>query len=337
MGAVLYLAVLTTVLASPAAVALGYNTRYLMPASGDLRCTPVSINSSGQVLGESTNYDTSYRAFVWEPSGGMTFVADLDYGGNCGSINDYGEVCGSCWGHGTGTPFYWKQTTGRMDLNSGGMLSATMISNSGLILGTSADHVRTVYDSHGNPVQTLSGGSRINDDGVVAGYYYSSVSRAATWGTDGSMRLLEMPNGMITSSGYDINDGGWVVGTARVGEKSNFSTPVVWNPAGTPTILSMPGMSGRADAIDNLGNIAGWVEGADGERHAVLWDVSGTIIADLGYGRAIDVSNGHYILGYSGPDTASIPTVWTLVPEPTSLLALTAGIGGFCAYRRRQR
>lgn len=327
--------VLASIVASSAVLAANYTTRYLMPAPGDQSCSPVGINSAGQVVGQSMVYTTHYSTVIWEPDGSITHVAEMSFYGATCSINDSGEVCGTYGTSGNIVPFYWKQGVGTTNINAGGLSSPRMIANSGLILGTSASGVRGIYNRQGNRLRTLSGGYRINDLGVAVGTVYPE-NRAAVWAIDGSRQLLNPPVGYATSWGNDINSGGWVVGGISDKAGSNYFWPVVWDPAGTPTVLTTSTtLGGAANAIDNHGNIVGWMYGTDG-RHAVVWDTSGAIISDLGLGDAIDISDSGYILGSSGPSMSAVQTVWMPVPEPSCLVALVCGLGGMCVMLRRR-
>jgi uncharacterized membrane protein len=108
---------------------------------------------------------------------------------------------------------------------------------------------------------------------------------------------------------------------------------VVWNRDNSIRDLGL----GTAGAINNLGQVVG-----DLELQAALWNPDGSVI----YLPALPGGDGSWACAISDQgqivgaacDGSGRPhaVLWTLVPEPSSLLALLAGFGGFGVMLRKR-
>ena len=115
----------------------------------------------------------------------------------------------------------------------------------------------------------------LNNSDIVVGYSYRSSMlryRAYVW-EEGVMQELPAPS-IITpeltfeSRAYSINHSGHIVGYAR----QNEELPVLWS-NGVAEVLpfSGDGVSGRAQDINELGQIVGQEGRSNGTRIATLW------------------------------------------------------------------
>ncbi|MBA3726209.1 MAG: PEP-CTERM sorting domain-containing protein [Armatimonadetes bacterium] len=150
-----------------------------------------------------------------------------------------------------------------------------------------------------------------------------------------SMILLPLPKGLSHGFAYAIQ------GDQIVGSTTDGAT--LWN-ADTLEITSL----GGGGAIDTNGLQQAGLRGVDGDFHAFAWSGSEESAIDLhqflpkGYreSRALGIDESGAIVGWARrPNMNQQPFVWTPVPEPSSFLALTLGLGllGLLARRYKVR
>lgn len=101
----------------------------------------------------------------------------------------------------------------------------------------------------------------INDAGQVVGYSYVSASnlRAFLWNGGVMSGLPGLP-----SIAADINNLGQIVGGVDVA--------VMWDGTTTMELGTLGGTYSYANSINDLGQVAGESEVADGSKHAFIWD-----------------------------------------------------------------
>ncbi|SDG35100.1 hypothetical protein SAMN05216553_107284 [Lentzea fradiae] len=104
----------------------------------------------------------------------------------------------------------------------------------------------------------------INRDSVVVGYAVTAANRtqAVKWLPSGALVQLTV-QGSTGSVAYDVNDSGFVTGTAVI---DGVSQAVLWDSIGDATVLG-PGSGSRVTG-------ANWVVGTDG-GDVVRWNASG--------------------------------------------------------------
>lgn len=154
-----------------------------------------SINNTGQVVGYSTDGLDVNRATLFDVTGAGNNI-DLSswdsYYSMAYCINDNGKIVGSEMGQAV----LFDETGGGMSVNLGtlndgdeyGYSVATSINNSGQIVGYS------------------TGGS---SSGCVA-----TIFDPTGWNNIDLNTLVDLPDGWVLRQANDINDDGWIVGTA---------------------------------------------------------------------------------------------------------------------------
>ena len=207
--------------------------------------SPYAINDSGAMAG-TCRFDTNPQACVLI-DGVVQEVGPSEHGGFALDINEHGVVTG----------FAYR-------LANGGLApyAFTWSASEGVRLLEPAD-------------ADTSSACAINNHGTVAGdvAYNGPNSRinAALWQRQ-SPRILRGPD---WTSGYGINDQGWVVGTISIAG-TNPNRPLLWIPDHSLTELPAPAGLQRgfyAADINNSGQIVGTAYSSQ-ETHAVMWKVS---------------------------------------------------------------
>jgi len=104
----------------------------------------------------------------------------------------------------------------------------------------------------------------------------------------------------------DVNNLGFVAGWRYADPNELHAT--VWDPSGTARDLGVAGQVSGATAINDRGQVAGWVA-AEGSLHAVLWEADGTLVplGTLGgdYSQAMAINEAGDIVGIAETATQS--------------------------------
>ena len=344
-------------------------TKYSIVDLGDLgggTSQAFGINNAGQVVGRSLTSLGETRAFVWDRQTGMQDLGVLGgYGGEAYGINDKGQVVGRAFTDGNTVPhqgwitaFQWSTANGMTDLGAlypNGGSWAFSVNASGLVAGISDldDHrIRAaVWDGFGTiqDIGTLGGddseGFAINDAGQVVGRadLANGSSKAFVWDAESGMR----PTGPEGSTAYDINNIGCVVGAfGLAGEIHAFR----WTEGGEIEDLGGPngqfGVWGEATDINDSGLVVGWSKFSDVYFRALLWDGDGQmsdlndLLDESGTGwtlaSAEAINNLGQITGTGLYDGQTRAFILNPIPEPSSLLALGAGILGLVGIIRKK-
>jgi probable HAF family extracellular repeat protein len=187
----------------------------------------------------------------------------------------------------------------------------------------------TVQDlgTFGGPTSAAKG---INNSGSVVGFASDAAGAGHPfiWTKQGGIQDLGLDPLWTSGAPQDINDAGDVAGVATTG---GVNRGAVWHVSvdaggvvqvlGRETLGTLPGWeSGAAFAVNNLGQVVGWLSTAAGPNHAVLWTPSpgGWIIEDLGllpndYGSgAYGINDQGQVVGWSRPQQGCVhAALWT--------------------------
>ncbi len=283
--------------------------RHLPMLPGSTGAWACDINDSGQVVGYTRDADNRPHAVMWDAAGNIaeipvpagTLVSDA------WGINNLGQVVGTFSNVGSRT-FLWSPSDGFVDLSP----RATFANRDWAYMGD------------------------INDDGYITGTCSvptgsSTASHAVLWKPDGTAQDLGSWTN-LSSFGRAINDAGQVLLDVSSG------THQVWTSSG---MTPLPGFSGIG--LSSSGEVVGsrWTGSAS---RAVYWSQSSGML-DLSVKpewtgcTAYRINDSKWIIGTSY-QTYSYNTrgvLWTTVPEPSGLLALSAGLAGICGMLRRRR
>jgi probable HAF family extracellular repeat protein len=267
-----------------------------------------AVSESGKVTGVYYPYDGNYRLFVYDPGTGVSYP-DLPSSAIGFAISNSGTISGDFRaGDGKRHAFAYTPGVGMTDIGS--MLGPVKsysgaISNLGLVVGHYAAADGTSHQF------TYSAGYGVSDIGPLG---FSDIQEAAV-------------NSLGQIAGY-----GWY-DRSYAHMHSYLYTPGVG-------VVDL-GVDSQAYGLNDLGQVVGSVILSTTSSAFVYSPGSGiAYLAGLGPGksRAYHIDNLGRIVGTSYDDSGNLHVVaWNPIPEPSSLLALTAGIGalGTAAKRRK--
>lgn len=248
---------------------------------------PVVLNDAGQVAWTGPTADGGVHAFVWD---GET-VHDLGTLGGSDSraraSNNQGQVVGwSDTEEGVDHAFVWEDGV-MTDLGSpSGRSRARAINDAGQVAGWFGDPFSmraSLWDEGGMtdlgvlPDRSTSIAEVINRNGQVAGVSTDpsfTIFDAFRW-EDGVMTSLNPEPGKWREDVLAINDAGLVAGSRRRLTAPYPQRTAVWEAGRVWELKSPLGTWSEATAINDAGNVVGWVRSTSGEHHAVLWLRSG--------------------------------------------------------------
>lgn len=330
------------------------------------RVSATSINNSGKIVGvfdtgEASSWGDISHAFLWQ-DGVMTDLGALpgDTNSRAMAINDQGQIVGESIKANNSNArafIYSGDTMTGLGAFGGSEDFARAISNSGQIAGTmynGAYHAFAWQNGQVTWLGALGGSYRscfaydINNSGQIVGRSttYGSSDHAFLW-HDGQMGDLgTLGPASEWSKAYGINDLGQVVGES--GGKA-----FLWQDSVMKSICSL-GIGSSASRISNRSQVIGTWKTSDGyydakgkwvptpQSRPFLWedgvatDINSVIPADAGWflRYAQDINDLGQIVGEGLIDGEAHAYLLTPVAEPSSLIALLAGLGGLGAVRR---
>lgn len=366
-------AALTSIAASANAVPR-YNMTILTSCGGNFSA-PEQLNNKGQVLYSSQTGVSWWESGgpglpnyqVWEThemfwnNGVTTDLGTANPNEMIFGMNDNGIFAGAVYAtsYNLTHPAYGQM--GQMqDIGtlSGDRLShgyANAINNLGHVVGTSSDpngtHAFICKDGEmvnlgGLSTDVLSEAKAINNKDQVIGYsraYYGGVSRmrAFIW-ESGKMDEIGVLDGDNYSYAFDINDNGVVIGQSS--RSSQVNHHFIWDKVNGMRALRTPdGADFGAIAINNAGLMIGGVTAGNTAlimENGAVYDLNNQVNNASGWQITItdDINDLGQIIGRATLNGETRAVLLTPVPEPSSIAALLAGLGGFggLIWRRKK-
>jgi probable HAF family extracellular repeat protein len=234
---------------------------------------------------------------VWD-GGTWAYLPDLDGGvaeeGRALDVNARGQIVGWIQDRGAARAILWQDGVAT-DLGTlgGSMAIAYGINERGQVVGEST-----------------------GEDGIPRAFLWSR----------GEMIELATPY-RWTARATEVNDRGEAVGWCVVPTAEELvPRGCRWNRRGE--FVELPALSpvqARGESVNARGRIVGWAGVTeDRDTRAVIWerDQIRVLPTGAGRGRALDINDSGYVVGYSrtGPDGPDRPTLWVPgVPEPILL------------------
>ncbi len=226
------------------------------------------------------------------------------------AINQFGQVAGSGL-DALGTLHAFSSMNGLTDITPvwASTASASGLNGSGQIVGTTfaTGHSQATLWSNGT-AQAVGGlggpdsyALAINGSSQIAGMATNAQGQGrAVIYTNGTIQDVGLP-GSTWSSAYGINAAGAITGYA-MNANGQFQA-YTWSAAGGFTTLgTLGGRNSYASGINNLGQVAGSSNAADGYSHAFFFD--GTTMHDIGTlggnsSYAYGINDAGSVVGYS--------------------------------------
>jgi uncharacterized membrane protein len=269
----------------------------------------LDVNGEGWIVGGIESPPGVWHAVLWDPEGTLIDLGGLgnDDAGFEG-INDARVATGYV----TGSAITWSAADGLVEL-----------------------------DCVASAESSCQAWSICNDGTVVGNAYVDGISRAVKWepGATSPTELGAISGAQYTHA-YAGNSAGQLCGTAGRGEPY-FTAAFAWsNETGLQPLTYEPDIDRNTTArgINDLGEIAGSVDGLTGWGNAGVWrsgagwDLIELEPAALG-SYAYDINNSGWVVGeqvIAGPNIGRA-TVWDEFGAPTELP--TPSYGSSRAYR----
>lgn len=340
--------------------------------SGSGISSAAGINNLGQVVGWSqVTPGTARQASLWK-NGSPTELGlpNFLYNRFATAVNDSGVVVGysdfSPLGNGSQSEAFHARLWNKGQVTDLGQGIAKGVNNHGQVVGNSysASHQSNRATLWQNGKTTLlpsigtapgsfaySYANAINDAGQVVGYSAGpDFSDHATLWQNGQAIDLVDPADTGYSYAFDINSNGYIVG-------SKDDQAVLWHNGSQIGLGTMAGVDAdalsSANAINDAGQVVGWIGGNGFERRPFLWTAEGGMVdinslidpndplkSLVTFDSVLDINNLGQIVG--GALIQRNGTEWhaymlTPVPEPTTWGLMIAGVAIVSLATRRRR
>jgi probable HAF family extracellular repeat protein len=277
------------------------------------------VNDRGDVLATQPDPATPFSLdiYLWRRGTATHVEPDSVTYPLVADLSERGQVVGQVW---SGPPggasirpdaFSWR--SGRwVQLDDGeGHAWAEAVNDRGQVLGERVaagdDQYRpAVWDARGGVtvIPPITGRARSVDfnnrgEALLNVEQASGETQAAVWRVGGGVTLLPTLGGPRADA-RDINDAGEVTGVSLTAEGEYHA--FVWRRGRTIDLGSLGGDS-EGLAINEAGEVAGWVSDANYTRDAALWTRHGRLV-DLGTGggtaaEAVALNDRGQVVGFS--------------------------------------
>jgi probable HAF family extracellular repeat protein len=179
-------------------------------------------------------------------------------------------------------------------------------------------------------------GLGLNELGHVVGAHTDCAivnDHAFVWTPGPGLVALDMPTGTLTSTAYDISDGGLIVGEFDITGDGLGFLGFLCDGETVVNLGTMPnGGQSVAEAVNNAGVVVGyWANPVFGLEHGFRWE--GGVMSDLGpilgtpKGGATDINELGHVTGWMGSSFGLDNRAFILQGE--SLIALPPVPGGY--------
>ena len=312
------------------ASAVTYDTHNMAPSGSNNVTLWGNINNRGDTVACEPVSTGGYRTFFYNPvTGTRNTIGNFSSPWSVTGISDNAQITGIL----ESRALTWSESQGVTQLGSlnGEMTSPSAINGSGAIVGTSGSLAFYWICTDGMcQADNLVAPRAINDAGIVVGCIdVQGDCHAAIWSLEDGMQDLGTLGGRI-SYATDVNSKGEVLGYSYVNDYTQ--AVFVWDKdQGMRELFTLPFGSFYPRAL----NDDGWIVGSCSEG-GFVWSPYGGLNYVAGL-DAYDINNAGQITGIVRDGTTSRLVLWNPVPEPSSLLALFAGIGAMGAVIRRRR
>ncbi len=268
-----------------------YTITELHPAAGDVESLGMALNAAGVVVGTSHNEFNQPQAILWQPDGTPTPLIS------------------------TGRPFSKAH-----DINDANVVVGVYADSSANVLACrwnadlSQDNLSVLLPA--SPSEALT----INNAGDIAGFYIGTSRFPQAFLLEGGVLASPLTfNQAFSSRAFALNQHGDLAGTC-LGNTAGHG--FLKSKQSQNTLPNLPdGSFGEINAVNNLGQAAGFSDQIDGQETACIWTNGAiTALGHLGGGqsRALGMNNFGQVVG-SSLTAPSIPHVTTFDPNGNPL------------------
>lgn len=317
---------------------------------------PMAINNRNVVLGNSWAGTENVPWLYTEATG----MSGFGFGGatelTVRDLNNFGQATGinSGWNSAIraipGQVIGWGIPNGYVKTEGWG------INDQGAIVGwaTNANHVARAYrfntDFTSTPLPTLNPNTdtqarRVNSAGTAVGM---SDEKAVLWtSTNSLVNLHAMLPGAVRSFASDINEAGWVTGYFKTATDAargfifNFETGMtIFDPIQGDDFIISRAINSTGDTVgfsrrtESTGQLEGFLRrngGSSVSLNSLIDPQSGWFLTE-----ATDINDNGYIIGRGTFQGVQTNFMMKPVPEPSSMLAIGAGLSFFVRLRKKR-